>query len=181
MDNHIPNKKKILIVVDAQNDFIDGCLGSENAVAVIPNIKKKIEEYVNMGELGEIIFTQDTHYENYLDTLEGKNLPIKHCIVNTEGWKVSSELDIPNRPHVLKETFGWNAWGFKLDSTEVESVELVGFCTDICVVTNALLIKTLFPHIEISVDASCCAGVTPESHQAALTTMKMCQINVKGE
>lgn len=177
MDNYIPNKKKILIVVDAQNDFIDGCLGSENAIAAIPNIKKKIEEYKNRGD--DIIFTRDTHYDDYLKTNEGKHLPVEHCIKDTYGWQITEELNVEGCPCIDKESFGFRYWEMLGDN--IDEIELVGFCTDICVVSNALILKATFPEINITVDASCCAGVTPESHQAALTTMKMCQINVKGE
>lgn len=167
--------KRTLIVVDMQNDFIDGALGTKEAQAVVPNVKKKIEEYKVRGD--EIIFTRDTHYDDYLETNEGKHLPIKHCIKGTQGWQIADGLDVEESSHINKLTFGWLNWkqcGFK-------EVELVGLCTDICVVSNALILKATFPEINITVDASCCAGVTPESHQAALTTMKMCQINVIGE
>lgn len=177
MDNHIPDKKKILIVVDAQNDFIDGCLGSENAVAAIPNIKKKIEEYKTRGD--DIIFTRDTHYDDYLKTNEGKHLPVEHCIKDTYGWQITEKLSVEGCPCIDKESFGFRYWEMLGDN--IDEIELVGFCTDICVVSNALILKATFPEINITVDASCCAGVTPESHQAALTTMKMCQISVKGE
>lgn len=167
---------KTLIVIDMQNDFIDGALGTKEAQAIVPNVKKKIEEYKARGD--QIIFTRDTHFGDYLETSEGKHLPVKHCIYTTEGWEISKELDISNAMLVNKKTFGhrgWHEFGFNDD------VELVGVCTDICVVSNALILKATFPEINISVDASCCAGVTPESHSAALTTMKMCQINVIGE
>lgn len=167
--------KKTLIVIDMQNDFIDGALGTKEAQAIVPNVKKKIEEYKARGD--EVIFTQDTHFGNYLDTNEGKHLPIKHCIMNTDGWQIANELDDSECIHICKESFGWKRW----DDCYFEEVELVGLCTDICVVSNALILKAQFPEIDITVDASCCAGVTPESHKAALTTMKMCQINVIGE
>ena len=168
--------RKTLIVIDMQNDFIDGALGTKEAQAIVPNVKKKIEEYEARGD--EIIFTRDTHLKNYLDTNEGKHLPVKHCIQGTYGWLISSELDNGvGYPIIDKYTFGFDSW-YHYDFDEVE---LVGLCTDICVVSNALILKALFPEIDITVDASCCAGVTPETHQAALTTMKMCQINVIGE
>ncbi len=166
--------RKTLIVIDMQNDFIDGALGTKEAQAIVPNVKKKIEEYEARGD--EIIFTRDTHLKNYLETNEGKHLPIEHCICNTYGWHISDKLgygyDVIN-----KATFGYNGWS----EYDFEEIELVGLCTDICVVSNALILKATFPEIDITVDASCCAGVTPETHQAALTTMKMCQINVIGE
>lgn len=168
--------KKTLIVIDMQNDFIDGALGTEEAQAIVPNVKKKIEEYKARGD--EIIFTRDSHNKNYLNTNEGRHLPVKHCITLTHGWEVSSELDDNMCEHIDKTTFGFSYWN---EDFNFKEVELVGVCTDICVVSNALILKAQFPEINITVDASCCAGVTPESHQAALTTMKMCQINVIGE
>lgn len=166
---------KTLIVVDMQNDFIDGALGTKEAQAIIPNVKKKIEEYFNNGD--EIIFTRDTHEVEYLSTNEGKHLPIPHCIIGTHGWQIADGLEVPNCNHVSKPTFGWIHWNRR----SFEEIEMIGLCTDICVVSNALILKAMFPEINITVDASCCAGVTPETHKAALQTMKMCQINVIGE
>ena len=168
---------KTLIVVDMQNDFITGSLGTDAAQAIVPNVKKKIEEYKVRGD--EIFFTRDTHKENYLETNEGKNLPVKHCIYGTDGWKIADGLEPLDYSclYINKHTFGWTNWsdyGF-------EEIEIVGLCTDICVVSNTLILKAMFPEVKITVDASCCAGVTPESHKAALLTMKMCQINVIGE
>lgn len=167
--------KKTLIVIDMQNDFITGTLGTPEAQAIVPNVKKKIEQYKERGD--EIVFTRDTHFENYLETNEGKHLPVKHCIRNTYGWQIADGLGIDGCETIDKVTFGWDKWNF----WDFEEVELVGLCTDICVVSNALILKACFPHINITVDASCCAGVTPETHKAALQTMKMCQINVIGE
>jgi len=165
---------KVLVVIDCQNDFIDGVLGTNEALAIIPNVKKKIEEYRRRGD--KIIFTRDTHQNDYLNTNEGKHLPVKHCIEGTDGWDISDELDVHSEDFIFnKPTFGslrWKDFGFNGD------IELVGLCTDICVVSNALILKAQYPEIKITVDSSCCAGVTPESHQAALTTMKMCQIEV---
>ena len=176
---------KTLIVIDMQNDFVTGALGSKEAVAILPNVKKKIEEYVAAGD--EVIFTRDTHGEQYLETNEGKHLPVTHCIKNTEGWNVVPEIDIPDREHIDKPTFGYTGWTFLRNGDRVmgmrnlTDVEIIGVCTDICVVSNALILKAFYPEINITVDASCCAGVTPESHQVALATMKSCQINVIGE
>jgi len=174
--------KHILIVVDMQNDFVDGALGTKEAVAIVPKVVEKIQ-----GFEGVIFATYDTHDEEYLTSNEGRKLPVKHCIKGTPGWElnpqVKAALDQKPTIPVEKITFG------SVDLPElVESavgpgqftVELVGLCTDICVVSNALLLKAYFPEMEIFVDADCCAGVTPETHEAALTTMKMCQINVKG-
>ena len=166
---------KTLIVVDVQNDFVTGALGTPEAQSIIPNVKAKIKEYQDRGD--EIIFTRDTHQSNYLETNDGKNLPVEHCIENTDGWKIVEGLDIPNCSIINKPTFGWTHW----NNRTFDEIELIGLCTDICVVSNALILKAMFPEIKITVDASCCAGVTPESHKAALTTMKMCQINVIGE
>lgn len=168
--------KKTLIVIDLQNDFITGSLGTKEAQAIVPNVKKKIEEYKARGD--EIIFTRDTHRADYLETNEGKHLPIEHCIHGTYGWIIANEVNYPEYKHINKRTFGHVLWEYE---GEFEEIEIVGLCTDICVVSNALILKAQFPEINITVDASCCAGVTPESHQAALTIMKMCQINVIGE
>ena len=163
---------RTLIVIDMQNDFIDGSLGTEEAVAIVDNVKRKIEKYKENGD--QIIFTRDTHHENYLETNEGRHLPVIHCVEGTHGWEIRDELDTEGALFIDKPSFGYTGWGeFQFDEAEI-----VGLCTDICVVSNALIIKALFPEIRVSVDASCCAGVTPESHEAALTTMKMCQIKV---
>ena len=167
--------KKTLIVVDMQKDFIDGALGTKEAVAIVENVKKKIKEYQQNGD--EIIFTRDTHQSNYLSTNEGKNLPVEHCIEGTEGWTIQEGLEVPGAIYIDKPTFGYLNW----KEYNLEEVEMVGLCTDICVISNALIIKATYPEIQVSVDASCCAGVTPESHWAALTTMKMCQVKVTGE
>jgi len=171
---------KTLIVIDMQKDFIDGSLGTKEAVGIVDNVKKKIEEYLKNGD--EVIFTRDTHQENYMDTNEGRHLPVIHCIEETEGWEIRPELidavkksGSGNVTIINKPSFGYTGWG----DFEFEEIELVGLCTDICVVSNALILKALFPEIKISVDAAACAGVTPESHNAALTTMKMCQIEIK--
>lgn len=164
--------KKTLIVVDMQNDFIDMALGTKEAVAILPAVKRKITEYARRGD--EIIFTRDTHAENYLDTPEGKKLPVVHCVRGTKGWQIADGLYVPGCRIIDKPNFGWPHW----QDAELADVQIIGLCTDICVVSNALIIKALFPDAAVTVDAACCAGVTPESHQAALTTMKMCQIDV---
>lgn len=164
--------KKTLIVVDMQNDFIDMALGTEEAVAIVPKVKQKIEEYLKNGD--EVIFTRDTHNKNYLDTPEGKKLPVPHCIKGTKGWEIADGLYVTGCKIIDKSNFGWPHW----DKETLEDVELIGLCTDICVVSNALIIKAAFPDANVKVDSTCCAGVTPESHNAALTTMKMCQIDV---
>ncbi len=175
--------KKFLIVVDMQNDFVDGVLGTAEAAAIVPNAVRKIMDFT-----GDTFVTYDTHYENYMETSEGKKLPVMHCIKGTDGWKlnddISSALADKKYTEAIKNTFGSVALPKMLEKAadgEEFSDELIGLCTDICVVSNALLIKANFPEADISVDASCCAGVTPESHKAALTTMKMCHIDITGE
>lgn len=167
--------KKTLIVVDMQNDFIDMALGTKEAVAIVPKVREKIAQYLNNGD--EIIYTRDTHFENYLDTPEGKKLPVPHCIKGTKGWEIAEGLYVKDCKIIDKPNFGWPDW----KEEALESVELVGLCTDICVVSNALIIKAAFPDIPVKVDKTCCAGVTPESHAAALLTMQMCQIDIVGE
>lgn len=164
---------KTLIVIDMQNDFIDGSLGTEEATLIVPKVKSKIEEYIKNND--EVIFTRDTHTKDYLNTEEGRNLPVEHCIYGTKGWEIPKCLDVENCRHIDKETFGYTKW----TEFDFEEIEIVGLCTDICVVSNALILKALFPEIPICVDSMCCAGVTKESHEAALTTMKMCHIKVK--
>ncbi len=168
---------KILVVVDMQNDFIDGALGTAEAVAIVPNVIEKIKQYENSDNL--VIYTKDTHLENYMDTREGKHLPVPHCIKGTEGHGIPDEILRGHDLIIEKPTFGSVELVRYLENIEFDEVELIGLCTDICVVSNALLIKARFPELEVSVDSSCCAGVTPATHEAALTTMKMCQINVK--
>ena len=167
--------QKTLIVIDMQNDFIDGSLGTAEAVAIVDNVKEKIDEYKAAGN--EIIFKRDTHFENYLDTPEGKKLPVMHCVKGTSGWEISEKLCTEGCDIIDKPSFGWTKW----NERSFEEIELVGLCTDICVISNALILKAFFPEAEITIDASCCAGVTPETHNAALAAMKMCQINVIGE
>ena len=172
---------KILIVVDMQNDFIDGALGTKEAQSIVPNVVEKIETFD-----GDIFATFDTHTADYVRTNEGRNLPIPHCIEGTLGWQlnelVNSALDKKGYTIVIKPTFGSVTLAemikSRYDVNNIE-IELVGLCTDICVVSNALLLKAHFPEITISVDSSCCAGVTPETHAAALDTMRSCQIKVR--
>ena len=170
--------KNILIVVDMQNDFIDGALGTKEAVAIVPKVEEKIRTFD-----GEVFFTRDTHENWYLETQEGKNLPVVHCIRDTEGWQIRKELDALRKTEpVDKDTFGSTELAGELvainEDEEIESITLVGLCTDICVISNALLIKASLPEVPIYVDASCCAGVTPESHENALKAMEMCQIKI---
>ena len=166
---------KVLVVVDMQNDFVNGCLGSDEACRIVPNVRKKILEYQKNGDT--IIFTRDTHDENYLQSQEGKYLPVPHCIYGTDGWKIVDDLEVENCEYIDKPNFGWIHWDIK-NFDDKDEIELIGVCTDICVVSNALILKAMYPETHITVDASCCAGVTPESHSAALLTMKSCQIDV---
>ena len=170
--------EKILIIVDMQKDFVDGSLGTKEAQAIVPAVKEKIENFN-----GDIIFTKDTHGEDYMNTQEGQNLPVPHCIRGTDGWQIRKELDVLRKTEPIdKETFGSTDLAGELvtinEDEEIGSITLVGLCTDICVVSNALLLKAVLPEARIQVDASCCAGVTPATHQAALETMKMCQIEI---
>ena len=186
--------KKILIVVDMQNDFIDGALGSKEAVAIVPNVIEKIKE----NKWDQIIVTQDTHFEDYMKTQEGKKLPVPHCIEGTNGWELNKNIEnainkyekdseekgiILSVLRVKKETFGsvylpnFLEWA----RTDEMKIEVCGLCSDICVISNAMILKAHYPEAHLIIDASCCAGVTPESHKNALEAMKMCQIDVVNE
>lgn len=171
---------KILVVVDMQNDFIDGALGTEEAVKIVPRVIDKIKTFD-----GKVLATKDTHGENYLMTQEGKNLPVVHCVKGTQGWELHPEISALIEDEVFeKETFGSRCLGRVLKSyhdkdEKIESITLIGLCTDICVISNAMLLKAFLPEVEIIVDAACCAGVTPESHRRALEAMQVCQIKVE--
>ena len=178
--------KHILIVVDMQTDFVDGALGTPEAVAILENVTAKIKAYAHDPD-GVILVTYDTHAENYMETSEGKHLPVPHCVKGTAGWElhptVTAALEGVAYTPVEKPTFGsveLPALVGQAANGEDFEVELIGLCTDICVVSNALLLKAFMPEVKISVDASCCAGVTPEKHLAALETMRSCQIQVTG-
>lgn len=171
--------RKILLVIDMQTDFVDGALGSAEAVAIIPNVLREISKY----DKSDIIATRDTHPAEYMQTREGRYLPVPHCIKNTSGWEIHPEI-APALEGCLvidKPTFGSTELCehiVRLSEDDDIEVTLVGLCTDICVVSNAMLIKAALPEIDVKVIADACAGVSPDSHQAALTTMKMCQIDV---
>lgn len=168
---------KTLVVVDMQNDFIDGALGTKEAVAIVSAVAKKIADFREEG--AQIIFTRDTHQANYLETQEGRNLPVEHCIEGTEGWQIAKELEVtPDDLVINKVTFG-HVW--TKDMIQGDEITLVGLCTDICVISNALGLKAVCPETPIMVDAGCCAGVTPKTHMNALEAMKMCQIQIIGE
>ena len=189
---------KVLVVVDMQNDFIDGALGTPEAQAIVPKVKQKLID--NNGTDTLVLLTKDSHTDDYMNTQEGKNLPVPHCIYMTKGWSLHKEISemvddfckfyLYSDKNIIKSRIEKNTFGSvelgkiiaKLyKKKEINSVELVGLCTDICVISNALLIKAFCPEIPITVDASCCAGVTPESHKNALNAMKMCQINIINE
>ena len=171
--------QKILLVVDMQNDFIDGALGTAEAEKIVPLVKEKIE-----GFDGTVLFTRDTHFDNYMETQEGKRLPVPHCIKGTEGWQIRKELDALRTTEAIdKLTFGSSELGQLLlkknEEEPIESITVIGLCTDICVISNALLAKAFLPETEIRVDAKCCAGVTPQSHENALNAMSVCQIVIE--
>lgn len=165
---------KILIVVDMQNDFVSGSLGTAEARDIITKVRAKLDSFD-----GDVIFTRDTHNEDYLKTNEGKHLPVEHCIKGSWGWEIIDELKPYVKKVIDKPTFGSTELVEYLKTKNYDSFELCGLCTDICVVSNALLIKANFYEAEVSVDSTCCAGVTVNSHNSALEIMKMCQIEVK--
>lgn len=184
---------RFLIVVDMQKDFVDGALGTQEAQAIVPAVCEKIQKFD-----GKIIVTQDTHEPNYLDTQEGGILPVIHCVNGTPGWMLDEavanalkEKDSQQRSEgqmsptyaVMKPTFGSVRMGEYLanecEASNIEEIILVGLCTDICVISNALLVKAFLPEVKVTVDAACCAGVTPESHENALRAMQMCQVNIE--
>ena len=171
--------QNILVVVDMQNDFIDGALGTKEAIAIVPGVKQKIRDFQ-----GKVFFTRDTHGTDYMSTQEGQKLPVPHCIKGTDGWQIHPDL----QPHcqgtlIDKVTFGSSELAALLQAEDqkepVDSITFIGLCTDICVISNALLAKAFLPEAKIIVDASCCAGVTPESHRNALEAMKVCQIQIE--
>lgn len=167
--------KNILIVVDMQNDFIDGALGTSEAVSIVENVKNKIE-----GFDGQVWYTRDTHSESYMMTREGRYLPVPHCIKGTDGWQISEKLSGLRCDKIIdKPTFGSTELQTLLMVEKPEKITLVGLCTDICVISNAMLLKAALPEADITVDAACCAGVTPESHSQALHAMQMCQIEIE--
>ncbi|MDO4892550.1 MAG: isochorismatase family cysteine hydrolase [Eubacteriales bacterium] len=172
--------KRFLVVVDMQKDFVDGALGSGDAVAIVPSVVEKIKSFD-----GEIFITLDTHFDNYPETAEGKKLPVLHCIKGTDGWQLDKNVTcaLSDREYtaVEKPTFGSLELPRLIEASadgDDFSIEIIGLCTDICVVSNALVLKANFPEIPISVDSACCAGVTPQAHEAALATMRSCQIDV---
>lgn len=171
--------RDVLLVVDMQNDFIDGALGTKEAISIVSNVKKKIEDFD-----GTVLFTRDTHFENYLETQEGKNLPVKHCIKGSKGWEIREELDkLRTTEAIDKVTFGSSELGMILrklnDEEAIGSITVIGLCTDICVISNVMIAKTFLPEVPIIVDAKCCAGVSVETHENALSAMEVCQVKVE--
>ncbi len=173
--------KKLLVVIDMQTDFTTGALGTKEAVLILPSVKQKIEHYQKDGN--PIVFTKDTHQTNYLTTQEGKNLPVSHCMEGSKGWELDPIIAplALDAPCFCKPSFGSIELGSYVKEGNFDQVELIGLCTDICVISNAMIIKAFSPETSIIVDASCCAGVTPKSHQTALEAMKMCQIQIINE
>lgn len=167
---------RLLVVVDMQKDFVDGALGSREAQAIVSHVCDKIRRYQDAGD--EVVFTLDTHFEDYMERMEGKKLPVIHCVKGTPGWELIPELkDIPGK-RFEKHTFGSRQLADYVAQGHYSAVELVGLCTDICVISNAVLIKAAVPDTAIGVDGSCCAGVTMQSHENALNAMKMCHIDI---
>ncbi len=171
--------QEVLIVVDMQNDFIDGALGTAEAVAIVPKAAEKIRNFK-----GKVIFTRDTHGADYMETQEGSKLPVPHCIRDTDGWQITPVLrELVQDICIDKPTFGSIELALYLkglnETEPIEKITLIGLCTDICVISNAMLAKAALPETEIAVDAACCAGVTPGSHENALEAMKMCQITIE--
>ena len=176
---------KVFCVIDMQNDFIDGALGTPEAQAIVEPVINFLESLKELPyESYEVIATRDTHYNNYLETNEGKHLPVVHCQIDSEGWlipdSIYSVLESLEARVVDKPNFGISSerWQLILENVDVEEIVLIGLCTDICVISNALAMKTAFPEVPVKVYSDLCAGVTPESHEAALLTMKMCQVDV---
>ena len=171
--------KNVLAVIDMQNDFIDGALGTKEAEAIVEKVATQIRDFE-----GEVVYTRDTHFEDYLNTQEGKKLPVKHCIEETDGWQIREELRKLQGDDTRifdKPTFGSVELAQYLKGMEdLQSVMLIGLCTDICVISNAIVIKAFLPEVTVQVNADCCAGVTPQSHRNALEAMKMCQVEVVG-
>lgn len=178
-------ERKILLVIDMQNDFVDGVLGTKEAVSIVPSVVKKVEQLMSEGY--EVIFTKDTHYEGYLSTQEGINLPVKHCIKPEHGWELVEELKDIQSKHNLKVVekpgFGSMELAIWLKNEDIKDpikeIAFLGLCTDICVACNALLIKAALPEVLLKVYSDCCAGVTPATHKAALQTMASCQIKIE--
>lgn len=171
----------VLIVIDMQKDFIDGSLGTKEAISIVPGVKNKIEVYQNANK--KIIFTRDTHDVDYLSSFEGQHLPVEHCIKGSLGWQIYESIwqSVRNDADITiidKPTFGYTKWRDILDPLKTTSMEICGLCTDICVISNILILRALYPNMDMCVDATCCAGVTVTKHKAALEVMRSCQVEV---
>ena len=173
---------KVLVVIDMQKDFTTGALGNPETAAVVPNVAAYIEKFRKENKDGKIIATLDTHTEDYMNTQEGRNLPVPHCIRGTEGWKLEDAVENAIGEEAIKlekVTFGAVDIPFAIGRDEnIDEIQLIGVCTDICVISNAMILKAAFPEVPIKIIADCCAGVTPESHNNALNAMKMCQMEI---
>lgn len=168
---------KVLAIIDMQKDFIDGALGTKEAVAIVPKVAARLAQARADGET--VVFTRDTHHADYLLTQEGRKLPVPHCLEGTDGWQIDAALAVADAPVFDKPGFGSPALIEYLRSLPaLEGVEFIGLCTDICVITNAMMTKGALPEVPLSVRADCCAGVTPQSHETALQAMRMCQISI---
>lgn len=168
---------KVLAIIDMQKDFIDGALGTKEAVAIVPAVAARLQQARSSGET--VVFTRDTHHADYLSTQEGRNLPVPHCLEGGDGWQIDAALPVGASLVFDKPGFGSPALiDYLTHLPELESVEFVGLCTDICVIANAMMLKGALPEIPICVRAACCAGVTPKSHENALAAMKQCQIEI---
>lgn len=171
---------RLLAVIDMQKDFIDGTLGTLEAQAIVPAVRERIAQYRQAGDL--VVFTRDTHHEGYLATREGKSLPVVHCVEGTPGWEIAPSLPVEDSPVFNKPTFGSVELGQYVaglwQEGKIEGVELVGLCTDICVISNAMVLRAFAPELPISVNSHCCAGVTPASHEQALQAMAICQVEI---
>ena len=170
------DKTKMLVVVDMQNDFIDGPLGSPEAQAIVPKVCRKIDFWD-----GYVCYTFDTHYDDYSSTVEGKHIPVTHCVCGEPGWQLNPEIDrrvTDDSFRFYKDTFGAQVLSEAVEDLEIKQIHLVGVCTDICVVSNALLLRSCNPGVEVFVDAACCAGTSPENHEAALAVMESCCVNI---
>lgn len=171
--------RDLLVVVDMQNDFIDGALGTKEAVAIVDHVVEKVKNFE-----GTVLFTRDTHFENYMETQEGRNLPVPHCIKGTEGWMIRKELEALRTTEAIdKVTFGSMEFGPMLqkmnEEDPINTITFVGLCTDICVISNVMIAKAFLPEVPIIVDAKGCAGVSVETHNNALAAMEVCQIKVE--
>ena len=168
---------KVLAIIDMQKDFIDGALGTKEAVAIVPKVAARLAQARVDGET--VVFTRDTHHADYLSTQEGQKLPVPHCLEGTDGWQIDAALAVEDAPVFDKPGFGSPALIEYLRSLPaLEGVEFIGLCTDICVITNAMMTKGALPEVPLSVRADCCAGVTAQSHETALQAMRMCQISI---